>query len=63
MHVRDDGKYECALCGAQLDMPRGTQPTSTLCGMSGKPNVRVLTVGGKEVHRCTVTLTNLSVTR
>ena len=52
MRRRDDGRYECALCGAVLDVPRDTLPTVVVVGRSGKPNVRILMVGSSELHRC-----------
>jgi hypothetical protein len=40
-------------CGAELDgVPADAVPRAELWARSGEPNVRVLTVHGKEVHRC-----------
>jgi hypothetical protein len=50
-----DGRYECALCGEVLDIPFGAEPTVVLHAASGRPNVRVISVDGVEVHRCNVT--------
>ena len=45
--------YHCTICGALVETsPRGDTPLAMLIGTSGKPNVRVLTVAGLEVHRC-----------
>lgn len=49
-----DGSYVCAQCGEVLDLPKGEPPKVTIRAASGKPNVRVLTHDGKEIHRCTV---------
>lgn len=45
-------RYECAMCAATLDIPSATVVRTMIIGGSGKPNVRVLTVGGEEIHRC-----------
>ncbi len=47
-----DGKYVCAQCGALLDIPPVPDPQVTVHAASGKPNVRVLTLDGREIHRC-----------
>jgi hypothetical protein len=46
--------YRCALCDAKLDLPEGSAPRVHIEGASGKPNVRVLSLDGKEIHRCVV---------
>ena len=51
MRRRGD-RYECALCGAELDIPLDAKPKVTIKAASGKPNVRVLTIRRKEIHRC-----------
>ena len=50
-----DGRYECALCGEVLEIPLGAEPTIVIHAASGKPNTRVISVDGVEVHRCYVT--------
>jgi hypothetical protein len=45
------GKYFCVLCGAELDVSEAKSVT-TIVGASGKANIRILSVNGKEVHRC-----------
>jgi hypothetical protein len=51
---RHDGRYECANCGAQLDIPEHGEPNVTFHAAGGKPNVRVLKLGGREIHRCEI---------
>jgi hypothetical protein len=48
------GKYVCAQCGEKLDIPLGEPPKVTVHAASGKPDVRVLSREGKELHRCSV---------
>jgi len=50
MRIRD-GKYECALCAAPLDVAPGERVIVAVHAASGHPNVRVLTVGEREIHR------------
>ena len=45
------GRYECAQCGAPLDVE---VPRIVLEMSSGKPLTRVLLVHGVEIHRCVV---------
>jgi hypothetical protein len=47
-------RYECALCGAELAMSDAARARTLIVSSTGKPNVRVMFVGGKEVHRCTL---------
>ena len=51
MRLRN-GKWECTLCGAELNVPHGRTPTVMLIGASGKRNVRTLNLDGVEIHRC-----------
>jgi hypothetical protein len=53
MRLRD-GRYECANCGVQLDVTPHGEPNATIHAAGGKPNVRVLKVDGREIHRCEV---------
>jgi hypothetical protein len=48
--VRDT--YRCPDCGTSLDIPAGT-PTEILVALRGRPSLRLASVGGVEVHRCT----------
>jgi hypothetical protein len=53
--VRIEGQLKkCVLCDATLDVPDRAEPKSHIEGRSGEPNVRVLTVKGREIHRCEV---------
>jgi len=49
-----NGAWQCLYCQAELDVPDGRQPRPMLIGQSGKPNVRVLILDGKEIHRCEI---------
>ena len=51
MRLRN-GKRECVICGAHLDVPDGKQPDVMIVGASGKPNMRAVLVDGEEMHRC-----------
>jgi len=46
-----DGRFVCAVCGADLDVSED-DTVRTIAGASGQPNVRILSVDGKEIHRC-----------
>ena len=48
-----DGIYRCTVCGSEVQVGTDGTPVAVLVGQSGKPNERVVTVAGKEVHRCT----------
>jgi hypothetical protein len=50
----NDGRYECVHCGAVLDIPLVGEPKVMIHGASGEPNMRVLSLNGKEIHRCDV---------
>jgi hypothetical protein len=61
MRLRD-GRYECAQCGAVLDVPSDETLNvmiHTLNVMihaaSGLPNMQVISVGRAELHRCEIT--------
>jgi hypothetical protein len=49
-----DGRYECAHCGAVLDVPVVQDPVVVIHAASGQPTVRVLTYEGREIHRCEI---------
>ena len=46
--------YECALCGAVLDVRDDARSQTMLIQASGEPTVRVVLVEGVEIHRCEV---------
>jgi hypothetical protein len=50
----NDGRYECTLCGAILDIGLLDNPRVTIHAASGTPNERVLTLGTREIHRCAI---------
>jgi hypothetical protein len=54
MVQRRDGRDNCSLCGEEIPMPRRRRFRTVIIGVSGKPNVRVVTVEGAEVHRCEI---------
>ena len=47
-----DGRYECARCGAVLNIAEDEVPLVTVHGASGRGNERVINVDGVEFHRC-----------
>jgi hypothetical protein len=49
-----NGRYECAHCGAVLDVDASLVPTVMFHAAGGQPNMRVIRVDGREVHRCEV---------
>ena len=53
MRLRN-GRYECAYCGAVLDIPLLNDPHVTIKAASGVPNVRTLSLEGKEIHACEI---------
>jgi hypothetical protein len=44
----------CAHCGAILDIPLTNDPRVAIHAASGKPNIRTLTLDGKEIHACEI---------
>jgi hypothetical protein len=48
--MRRNDNYECTLCGAIVDFPADTKPR--VISASDAPTMRVLSVDGKEIHRC-----------
>jgi hypothetical protein len=51
---RVDGHWHCTLCGAILDIPVDEDPDVIIKSAGGQPTVRTLNIGGKEIHRCTL---------
>ena len=50
-----DGRYECAHCGAVLDIPLlDRAPQVTIYASSGQPNRRVLKLDNREIHSCEI---------
>jgi hypothetical protein len=52
--LKDGADVRCAQCGVPLDVPEGVVPRVSIEGASGASNMRVLSIDGKEIHRCTV---------
>jgi hypothetical protein len=48
------GENKCSVCGVELDLPLDAKPRTMIAGASGKPNMHVISVDGKEIHRCEV---------
>jgi len=45
--------YHCTVCGDPVELGAGSdRPLSTLIAASGQPNLRVISLAGREVHRC-----------
>ena len=51
---RRDGRFECTLCGAVLDVPEDKVPLVLIAAASGEPNMRTIMVEGAELHRCPI---------
>jgi hypothetical protein len=49
-----DGRYQCLLCGAVLDIPTDSEPQVVIVAASGEPNMRTIVYEGVEIHRCAV---------
>jgi hypothetical protein len=49
-----EGRYECDQCGSVLDVPLLKRLEIKLHGAGGQPNVRVLYIDGREIHRCQI---------
>jgi len=49
-----DGRFECTLCGAVLDVPEDKVPLVLITAASGEPNMRTIMVEGEEIHRCPI---------
>lgn len=49
-----NGKYLCTLCGEQIDIAPEQQPLVLIKASGGKPNLRVISLDGVEVHACPV---------
>jgi hypothetical protein len=48
----EGGRYICARCGAVLEISSSARPQVSMHAASGQPNVRIISVKGKEIHRC-----------
>jgi hypothetical protein len=49
---RHDGKYQCVLCGAVLDVPTGKEPVVANTTKTGSPGIRTITFDGNLIHSC-----------
>ena len=52
----ENGKYLCTLCGEQIDIKADQEPLAVIKASSGAPNLRVITLAGKELHACPLEL-------
>jgi hypothetical protein len=52
----EDRVYDCAICGAVIDVPEEKIPSVTLIRSSDERTVRIVRVDGEEIHRCGVGL-------
>ena len=46
------GTWQCERCGQSLQLEDGQRPRTSVRAISGSPNVYVVRVDGKEIHRC-----------
>jgi hypothetical protein len=54
MRLEDSGSYVCAHCGVAVNLAADETARVTIFAASGRPNVRVVSIGGNEVHRCEI---------
>ena len=47
-----NGQYLCVLCGVAVDVELDERPLVMIKASGGNPNMRVITLGGKELHAC-----------
>jgi hypothetical protein len=52
--LTDGVSVRCAQCGVRLDVPEGVAPQVSIEGASGASNMRILSIDGKEIHRCMI---------
>jgi hypothetical protein len=51
---RQHGEWTCKQCGVVLAVPDGRRPDVKIAGESGRPNIRILSIDGHEIHRCVI---------
>jgi hypothetical protein len=54
-----NGTWHCALCGADLGLLPAERPRTMIVGSAGHVNVRTVTFGRREIHRCESSLDSL----
>lgn len=54
MLLDEHRRYQCAQCGALLDIPWSAQPAVRINATGGKPNVRTLIFDDTEIHSCSM---------
>jgi len=48
------GHYVCALCGERVMALADQRPLVMIKGTGGQPNMRVISLEGKELHACPI---------
>jgi hypothetical protein len=48
------GKYVCALCGEPVMAETDQRPLIVIRAASGEPNLRVISLEGRELHACPI---------
>jgi hypothetical protein len=51
---RKDGYFECVQCGARLDIADDVVPRVAIHTATGRKSERVISVDGREIHRCAI---------
>jgi hypothetical protein len=49
-----DGRYECTLCGAVLEVATDQEPKVVIKATSGSRNMRTIVHEGTEIHSCPI---------
>ena len=57
MRREDSGSYVCAHCGVAVNLAEDETARITIFAAGGRPNVRVVSSGGREIHRCEISST------
>jgi len=55
-----DGKWQCALCGAVMDVPEDALPYVIFLTPPDAPECRVVMLRDEEVHRCPIAPENVN---
>jgi hypothetical protein len=52
--ILQNGNYVCSMCGTEIPITADQRPLAMIKAASGEPNMRVITLAGKELHACPV---------